>query len=188
MKQIHSCQVLHVNSTHDFNHPPTCDALITNEKELPLMVMVADCTPVLLYDPTSQAIAAIHAGRAGAFGNIINNTITLMREKFQSEPDTLIAALGPSICQQCYEVNAQIYNEAKRLGYQSALVKEANRYYLHVNQILEQQLLGAGVARDNIEISRYCTSCHSDELFSYRTEAKRTGRQAGVIMLHSSDA
>jgi YfiH family protein len=183
MKQIHSTKVLHVNSTHDFHHPPTCDAIITDKIETPLMVMVADCTPILLYDATSHAIAAIHAGRAGAFGNIINSTITLMKEKFQTKCDTLIAVLGPSICQKCYEVNKEIYNKARDLGYQNSVLKKADRYFLHVNQILEKQLLECGVKKKHIEVIWHCTSCENNKLFSYRADGTATGRQAGVIML-----
>ena len=183
MKQIHSNKVVRVNEAHNFTTPIECDAIITNESNIPLMVMVADCTPILLYDKTSHAIAAIHAGRAGAFSNIIKNTITMMSQEFNTNSKNIIAVLGPSICQNCYEVNIDIYNETKVLGYENSILQKEGKYFLHVNQILERQLLESGLKKSHIEVIKQCTSCEHETFFSYRADGGKTGRQAGVIKL-----
>jgi hypothetical protein len=183
MVQIHSDMVVKVDETHDFYHPPTCDALITDRTDIPLMVMVADCTPILLYDAKHHAIAVIHAGRAGAFNNILNNTINAMHECFSSEGKDIIAVLGPSICQACYEVNATIYNEAQRLGYSDALLQREEKYFLDVNTIVYKQLLECGVLEAHIEVVPHCSACEHETFFSYRCDGGITGRQAGIIML-----
>ncbi len=179
MKQIHS-DLVHVVTDEDFNRPPTCDALVTNKKCVPLMVMVADCSPVLLYDAKQKAVAAVHAGRAGAFQNILKNTLEAMRHEFGSKAKDVYASIGASIGVCCYEVGAEIDKEAKALGLEYAMQKREERLYLDVNAILKNQLLACGVA--NIEMLELCTCCNKGELFSYRAQSK-TGRFAGVIML-----
>jgi len=179
MKQIHS-DLVYVVTDEDFSTPPTCDALITNKKELPLMVMVADCSPVLLYDAEQKVVAAVHAGRAGAFQNILKNTLEAMRHEFGSKAKDIYATIGASIGVCCYEVGAEIEKEAKALGLEYAMQKREGHLCLDVNAILKKQLEACGVA--NIEILELCTSCNKEKLFSYRAE-KQTGRFAGVIML-----
>ena len=185
MKQIHSNNVVRVTTEHDFTTPIECDAIITDEPNIPLMVMTADCTPILLYDKKTHAIAAIHAGRAGAFSNIIKNTMTMMAQHFNSKSENIIAVLGPSICHECYEVNETIYEEAKTLGYANAVVQKDDRFFLHVNLILLQQLRECGVLQHHIDVIQHCTSCEHHTFFSYRAEDGVTGRQAGVMMLRS---
>ncbi len=187
MKQIHSNKVVRVTTEHNFTTPIACDAIMTNEPNVPLMVMTADCTPILLYDNNTHAIAAIHAGRAGAFHNIIKNSIAMMAEHFNSKSENIIAVLGPSICQNCYGVNEKIYDEAKRLGYSNAVKQQNDGFFLHVNQILMQQLQECGVAKHHIEVMEHCTSCEHHTFFSYRADGGTTGRQAGIIMSHHTN-
>ena len=78
MKQIHSNIIKIINRDDNFSHPSICDGIITNKLNTPLMVMVADCSPILLFDANKGVVAAVHAGRAGAFSNIIKNIIKEM--------------------------------------------------------------------------------------------------------------
>lgn len=181
MKQIHSSIVKKVDKSDDFNHPPICDALITDKKNTPLMVMVADCSPILFYDAKREIIAVAHAGRKGAFTNIIFNVIQSFKNDFSSDPQDIFVSIGSSILECCYEVGEEIYKEAEILNLEYALSFKDNSYYLDISKILYKQLLNAGVKRENIEISQNC-SCCSKELFSYRRE-DITGRFAGVIFL-----
>ena len=100
MEQFHSNIVKIVN---DIN-PNKCDALITNKTNTPLMVMVADCIPILFFDPIKKVIGVAHAGREGTFNNIIKNTIDKMIEAYNCEPKDIEVELGPSIQKCCYEV------------------------------------------------------------------------------------
>ena len=179
MKQIHS-DLVHVVTDEDFSRPPTCDALVTNKRGVPLMVMVADCSPVLLYDAKQKVVAAVHAGRAGAFQNILKKTLALMTQEFGSRAEDVYATIGASIGVCCYEVGDEIDKEAKALGLEYAMQKREERLYLDVNAILKKQLLECGVG--NIEMLELCTCCNKEELFSYRAEMQ-TGRFAGIIML-----
>lgn len=145
MRQIHSNDVVEVNAAHNFENPPTCDALITNKKKTPLMVMVADCAPILFYDPLCEAIGVAHAGRAGAFLNIVAQTINAMSHSYGSNAKDIVVSVGPMIQECCYEVGAEIYDECKTLALEWSIGQRAGRYYLNIAKILKSQLLDAGI-------------------------------------------
>jgi len=182
MKQIHSVDVHLVTSEDSFEMPPTCDALITDKTNIPLMVMVADCSALLFFEQDKNVIAVAHAGRAGAFGNIVKNVLESFQTHFESRAENILVSIGASIHVCCYEVGAEIYKEAQKLGLENAIEIRENRYYLDVNTIIKSQLLACGIQEEHIEISKECTSCKRERYFSYRAE-KNTGRFAGVIML-----
>jgi len=182
MKQIHSDIVKIVTSSDNFENPPTCDALITNKKETPLMVMVADCSPILFYDNLKNVIAVAHAGRAGAFKNIIQSVIQVFIGEFHSKPNDINVTIGPSIGACCYEIGEEIYLEAKLLNLAFAIKTREKRYFLDIKKILKKQLLEEGIKEENIEISDICNACKEDTFYSYRVKNK-TGRFAGVIFL-----
>jgi len=183
MKQIHSDLVHIVTKNDNFNNPPTCDALITNKKDTPLMVMVADCSPILFYDDKQKVIAVAHAGRQGAFKNIVKNTIDSFIHNFSSDINSLHVAIGASIGVCCYEVGKEVNYEAKKLGFKFAIEEKESSYFLNISKILKKQLLDCGVKKENIEISTECTKCECDKYFSYRAN-HQTGRFAGVIKLN----
>ena len=181
MKQIHS-DIVHIVTDEDFKTPPTCDALVTDKPNTPLMVMVADCSPVLFCDCKKKVIAAAHAGRQGAFKNIVKNVIEKMKTEFASDPKDLYVSVGASIGVCCYEVGSEIYEEAKALNLEYAIQKRDARFYLDVSKILNEQLISCGIKRENIEFCDECSCCNTDKYFSYRAETK-TGRFAGILML-----
>lgn len=182
MKQIHSDIVHIVTEDDNFNAPPTCDALITDRTNTPLMVMVADCSPVLFYDPVQKVVAAAHSGRTGTFKNIVKNVIEKMNFKFHSNPKNILVNIGAGIGGCCYEVGEEIVLEAKELGYDYAITKKDEKYFLNINDILQQQLKQCGIKEKNLTMTTECTACNTDKYFSYRAEGK-TGRFAGVICL-----
>lgn len=182
MKQIHS-DIVHVITNEDFLTPPTCDALITDKKNTPLMVMVADCSPVLFYDNEKKVVAVAHAGRQGAFKNIVKNVIDSFVNEFKSDIKNIHVSVGASIGVCCYEVGSEIEMQAKKLGLEYAIEQKNGNFYLDVNKILKTQLLTCKVKEENIEFLGECTCCNTDKYFSYRAK-KETGRFAGVIFLN----
>lgn len=182
MKQIHSSSIHIINENDNFNNPQSCDALITNKINIPLMVMVADCSPILFYDSVRDVIAVAHAGREGTFKNIVKNVIDSMNKNFDSISTDIKVSIGASIGVCCYEVGSEISDEAKKLSLDYAIQIRENRYYLNISKILESQLLESGILKENLEISNECTCCQSDKYFSYRAD-KNTGRFAGIICL-----
>ncbi len=183
MNQVHKDSILIVNASHNYKEIPTCDALVTNKKHVPLMVMVADCIPVLIYDPVREVVAAVHAGRAGIFKEIIPKTINKMKETYDSESKDIIVSLGPSIHQCCYEVGEDVKEEARQHGYGYAIKTAHGKYYLDLTAIGYEQLIKSGIEKKNIEKSSYCTACQTDTFYSYRAEDKNCGRFSGIIML-----
>jgi polyphenol oxidase len=181
MQQIHSNSV-HVIQNENFATPPTCDALITNKTNVPLMVMVADCTPVLFYDDAQKVIAVAHVGRAGAFKNIIRNVIECFENLYASRPEDIIVTTGANIGVCCYEVGKEICEEAKQLQLHYACMQKEGKYYLNITKIIENQLSACGVKKQNRELSSTCTACNYEDYFSYRAEGI-TGRFAGILML-----
>ena len=182
MKQIHSNLVHNVGEDDNFSNPPTCDALITNKINTPLMVMVADCSPILFYDNVKKVIAVAHAGRAGAFKNIVHNVIKSFKDNYNSDIKDIYISIGASIGNCCYKVGGEIYEEAKGLNLEYAIEKKGNNFYLHINKILKTQLLKLGIKKEHIEICDECTCCNNKKYFSYRADSK-CGRFAGVLIL-----
>lgn len=181
MCQIHSDKITLIDETFTFDTPPQCDALITNRPNIPLMVMSADCTPILLYDPVHKAIGVVHAGRAGALNEVLPKTIMAMGLEFSTIASDVNVVLGPSISGCCYEINSTIAEETQAKGYPEALRFENEKIFLDVNTILRMQLKHLEV--EKVEVIEECTACHHDRYFSYRADQQHTGRIAGVIIL-----
>jgi len=182
MKQIHSDIVHIVDAKDNFSNPPECDALLTNKKNIPLMVMVADCTPIILRDEINGVIGVVHAGRQGAFKNILKETIQKMSNTFKCETKNIKVDIGASICQKCYEVGSEIYKEAKNLNLSYSILKKEGSFYLDVNKILLNQLKDLNIKIENINIINECNACHNNKYYSYRVEGK-TGRFSGIVEL-----
>lgn len=184
MRQIHSDIIVVVDPKVDnFENPPECDALITDRPEIPLMVMTADCTPVLIFDPVQNVIAVAHAGRAGAVKGIVPKTIEKMCSDFGSSIEDIAVVLGPSIGSCCYEVGEKIAKEISDDGYSFAVIAKDGSYYLEVNAIIKKQLKEIGIKNENLEDVNICNACENKHFFSYRADRQKTGRIAGVLML-----
>ncbi|MDA3946400.1 MAG: peptidoglycan editing factor PgeF [Helicobacteraceae bacterium] len=184
MRQIHSDIVVIVDpEVHNFDNPPECDALVTDKPGIPLMVMTADCTPVLLFDPIQNVIAVAHAGRAGAVKGIVPKTIEKMCSDFGSSIEDINVVLGPSIHGCCYEVGKQIAQAVFEDGFGFAVIAREGSYYLEVNAIIKKQLEDLGIKKEKLEDINICNACENQDFFSYRADKQKTGRIAGVLML-----
>ena len=175
MNQIHSANIIVV----DENSPKlvdNCDSIITRSKNLPLMVMVADCIPILMFDDKKGIIAAIHAGRNSTFLEISKKTAEVFIEKFSSNPEDINVVFGASIQKCCYEVSEDLSKIVE-----NSFGKEfVENNYIDLQGINKKQLNDLGIK--NIEISNICTKCGDKPYFSYRKD-KKTGRFAGIIIL-----
>ena len=167
---------------------PKTDAMITSLTGICLMVMVADCVPVLVFDPVKRVSAVIHAEWRGTMQHITTNTIRGMVEHFGCKPADLIAGIGPSIGPCCYEVGEEVeklvmLNFGTSEGYlikqQQSVKPNFDLWYAN-----RKQLMDAGVKPVNIETSELCTKCNSELFFSYRASGSLTGRfAAGICIL-----
>ncbi len=182
MKQIHSSHVHKVLDTDNFESPHECDALITDKKETPLMVMVADCAPILFYDPINKVIAVAHAGREGVFQNIVKKVLDMFLKEYNSEVKNIYVSVGANIKVCCYEVGHEIVEQAEKLGMEYALKKQKSGFFLDLNAIVKKQLLKEGITHEHLAFAEECTCCKRETYFSYRADGI-TGRFCGVIML-----
>lgn len=161
------------------------DALITNRPNIPIMVLTADCVPIILFDPRKKAIAAVHAGWRGTVARILEKTIAAMQLKYQSHPQDIVAAIGPSIGPCCYQVGNDVVERAMASlsKPESCITNIDNRYYFNLWEANRIQLLDNGVSTSNIDMLKLCTKCHCDLYFSSRANGGITGRMGACIML-----
>ncbi len=170
--------------------PPQADAMITAEADLPLMMRFADCVPVLLYDPIRRAIGIVHAGWRGTLLGVAAAAVQAMGEAFDSRPQDLIAAIGPSIGPCCYEVGPEVVAQVRGAFPEAddLIIPPSNSHagaHLDLWQANRRTLQAAGVRE--IEVARLCTACLVHEFFSHRAEAGRTGRFGALISLRSGN-
>jgi len=166
---------------------PECDALITDQPGIALIVTAADCVPIFLYDPVRRAISAIHAGWRGTVAGIAGRAAEAMQATYGCRPENMLAAVGPSIGPCCYEVDdavagplRQYYGEAAR-GMLTPVAERPGKFMLDLWEANRRDLERAGITR--VSISGTCTSCGTDRLFSHRAERGTAGRGAAVITL-----
>jgi YfiH family protein len=161
------------------------DAMITDVPGLAIGVETADCVPVLLFDPAHQAVAAVHAGWRSTVKKIVQKAINRMSEEFGSEPSRMIAAIGPAIGPECYEVDEPVMDpvrEAFSFWEEVTAPRGGDRWSLDLVKANRTELMQIGLLDKNIHSAGLCTSCRKDLFYSYRAEG-RTGRMLSVIML-----
>jgi len=176
--QVHGGEVKQVESPGRWDG---FDALMTNQKGIFLTVTVADCTPILIYDPPNQAVAAIHAGWRGTALRIVHHTLSRMKEAFDTNPADCWAYIGTCIDECSYEVGADVAGH-----FQSPFKRwdeQRGKFFLDLKKANEAQLLSLGLPSAHIEISPYATVLHNDHYFSYRKEKGQTGRMLNLIGL-----
>jgi purine-nucleoside/S-methyl-5'-thioadenosine phosphorylase / adenosine deaminase len=170
------------------------DAMITAETSLGLFWGFGDCAPILLYDPRQRVIALAHGGWRGAAGAIGPRTIDVMRERFGSRPEDLLAGVGPAIQSCCYQVNDVVYEAFQRdprARDNATFVQRADdgadgaatALYLDVTESNARQILAAGVRADHLEVAPHCTGCAADLFYSHRKRPHADGRFGVVIGL-----
>lgn len=162
------------------------DALVTDQPGILLWCLVADCVPVLFYDPKRRVIAATHAGWRGTLDKICGETLKVMVEDYGCEPENILAAIGPSAGPCCYEVAGEVADLFTVAGFENIAVPYGDKYKLDLWQANKQAIIEMDVPEKNITTSALCTSCLTELFFSFRAEEGVTGRFAAIIMLQES--
>ena len=164
------------------------DGLVTDVPGLVLATFYADCVPLYLVGPVRRCIGLSHAGWRGTAGKIGKKTVELMRERYGSRPEDLYAAVGPSICQDCYEVSGDVIEEFQKAFEQKFwsrlfYAKGGGKYQLDLWRANEIVLLEAGLRPERITITDLCTCCNPDLLFSHRASHGKRGNLGAFLML-----
>ena len=162
------------------------DGLITDVPGIVLTTYYADCVPLYILDPVNKAIGLSHSGWKGTVKRIGDNTLKLMNENYGTNPKDVICCIGPSICQDCYEISEDVANEfINEFGKNNKILynKGNGNYQLNLWESVKQVFLDAGVEYDNIYTTDICTCCNKDELFSHRGHHGKRGNLAAFLML-----
>lgn len=164
------------------------DGLITDEPGVTLATFYADCVPLYLVDPVKKAIGLSHSGWRGTVGKIGKVTVEAMMREFGSRPEDMVAAIGPSICRDCYEVSEDVALEfqkayPKEAADQLLTAKEKGKYQLDLWEACRQNFLEAGIRPEKISMPQICTCCNPDFLFSHRASQGKRGNLAAFLML-----
>ncbi|MDD2702427.1 MAG: peptidoglycan editing factor PgeF [Candidatus Omnitrophica bacterium] len=157
---------------------PDADALVTDKKHVPLVILTADCPSIFLYDSKTPAIGLVHAGWKGTKEKITENSVQFMRHYCGTKPGDISVFFGPAIRKCCYEVGEEFRDF---FPYETS--GKDGRLYLDLVLANKKQLLDAGVGRECIRDCGICTGCNPEEYFSYRKQGCDCGRFISVFML-----
>jgi hypothetical protein len=174
--QVHGVRIQEAAKGGDY---PETDGLITRSKGVVLGVSVADCVPVLLFDPVQKAIAAVHSGWRGTAANIVHHAVLSMISSFSSSSQNLLAYIGPSASACCYAVGSDV----ARLFTPEFVRSADGKTLLDLKGVVRSQLLAEGVLPDKIETSPHCTISEPAMFHSFRREREKAGRMLAVIAL-----
>lgn len=211
--QTHTCNVKRVGKAekgHGITREKTffdTDGLVTKDEGVVLAAFFADCVPLYFVDPVKKAIGLSHSGWKGTLLGIGEKTVQKMQEEFGSEPKDLIAAIGPSICKNCYEVSEEVkiaFEERFWQRYQTDKVsfllgvediedekkkalfyqKENGKYQLDLWLANSLVLQKAGIEPQNISVTDVCTCCNKELLFSHRGSQGKRGNLGAFLGLN----
>lgn len=179
--QVHGNRVQVAEDIYSDRQYSQCDALVTNQPGIGLLVQQADCQAILLYDPVQKVIGAVHSGWRSSTLNIIGKTVTVLKKHFRVRPENIVAVISPSLGPCCAEF----------IHYRDELPPPFHTWQTSPNffnfwAISKMQLIEAGISNKKIDISKICTECNTD-FFSYRRVTKKgdvtTGRNGSLIVL-----
>ena len=166
------------------------DGLVTDVPGLVLSTFYADCVPLFFVDPVHQAIGLSHSGWRGTVGRMGKMTLQVMEREYKSRPEEVYCAIGPSICQKCYEVSEDVaekfMQEFPEGGQELCFPTVPGKFQLNLWKANELVLREAGVQKDHLAITNICTCCNEKLLFSHRASKGRRGNLGAFLKLNSN--
>jgi|BioPla2DNA2_1021312.scaffolds.fasta_scaffold05965_4 YfiH family protein len=162
------------------------DGLVTNLPNVALITLYADCVPLFFLDTKKKVAGLAHAGWRGTVKKIALKMIEVFINDFDSNPNDILAAIGPSIGKCCFEVDSPVaeeFNKAFKNTNKIVYSKANNKFMINLWEANKEALLEGGLLASNITVTDLCTKCHKDIFFSYRGDKGQTGRLAAVMEL-----
>lgn len=184
-EQKHTDNIKIVSSNSD--DVSDCDGLITQTPGIVLMLLFADCIPVIIYAPDKHIISVVHAGWRGTAKSIVKKTLNIMKNEFNVDIKKIKASVGPAIGQCCYPVSREVAEELENTitnncdNIFTTNIKDNNLVNVDLKKLNVQQLKEFGII--NIDKSENCTCCMNSVFYSYRGENGKTGRHAAIASL-----
>ncbi len=164
------------------------DGLVTDIPGICLVTSYADCVPLYFVDPVRKVIGLSHSGWRGTVGKIGKKTVQIMQEQFASDPADILAAVGPSVCMDCYEVSSDVIDRFKESFDEKSwgelfYEKPDGKYQLDLWKANELIFLEAGIAPEHIAVTNVCTHCNSRILYSHRAMGDKRGNLCAFLAL-----
>lgn len=200
--QTHTANVLTVTEEHlsmgilREREYTDIDGLITNKRGITLITSHADCNALFFYDPKQQAIGLAHSGWKGTLQEIGAQIIRQMSTEFDTQPEDLIAGIGPALCQTCFEVDEDVAQKfyqknpawktmafQREIGICSETGEERRKHYIDLKSVVRETLMRSGVKPENIHDMGLCSKCRPDLFYSYRGQKGKNGNMVSVMML-----
>lgn len=184
---VHSTDVIRSDEPRDLNETPIrADAILTDNPAVTLYMRYADCVPLMFHDPTKGVVGIAHAGWLGTVRGMAKTTVENMKSQYGCKPENIVAAIGPSIGVDHYEVGQDVIAEVRdAFGTQAERLLDSHNGRVRFDLWLanQVQLQEAGV--EKIEVAGVCTACHLEDWFSHRAEKGKTGRFGALIGLQA---
>jgi len=195
-RQVHGTDIVIVDETTPYNdslelQEVDADAVITQQAGRWIGVRTADCVPVLLADPVTRTIAAVHAGWRGTVRHIVRSTVEKMQKAFGVNPANIVAMIGPSICAESFEVGEEVAAAFAAAGRADCVIRKTlsplgswipySKPHVDLWQSNAMDLFEAGVALDQVDCTPLCTYQNEKVLFSARQQGIETGRIVSAI-------
>ena len=192
--QTHGCQVALVDedftslsAVEQTSRLEGVDALITQLPGYCIAISTADCVPILLYDKEKKVVAAVHAGWRGTVQDIALLTLQKMQSAFGSQPQDIVACIGPSISQDSFEVGEEVHQAFVDKGYDMERISRIHpktlKHHIDLWEANRCQLLNFGIPAEQIEVAQICTYIHHEQFFSARRLGIASGRILSGIMI-----
>lgn len=164
------------------------DGMVTDVPGICLVTFYADCVPLYFVDPVHRAIGLSHSGWRGTVKRMGQVTLERMKEAYGTKPEDVFAAIGPSICQDCYEVSGDVIEEFRENFSESVwpqlfYEKENGKYQLNLWRANQIVLTEAGVEAQNIAVTNLCTHCNPEILFSHRSTGVKRGNLSALLAI-----
>lgn len=166
------------------------DGLITNEEGIMLATFYADCVPLYFVDPVNRAIGLAHSGWKGTVNRMGREMVHAMGKAFGTRQEDLLVAIGPSICQECYEISVDVAEQFMNAFPDAAVQKEilyetipGEKYHLNLQRTNAIIFEECGIPRKQISVTDICTCCNPDYLFSHRASQGKRGNLAAFLGL-----
>lgn len=189
VRQVHGSAVLRAEAgTASSLAQLKADIIVTGDPSVAIAIQTADCVPLLIADSRNGVVAAAHAGWRGLAARVPSVAVAALRREFESDPADLVAAAGPSISSERYEVGSDVRHRFVEAGFDGGQIdrwfRDGNRpahWQFDGWAATRDQLIDAGMQPDRIHMARLCTAANPDHFCSYRRDGAPAGRMAAVI-------
>lgn len=170
------------------NRFSSVDGLITDKPGIPLCTVYADCVPLFFLDKKQGVIASVHSGWRGTVQRIGQKAVKMLIDEYNSHPEDILAAIGPSIGECHFEVSDEIAGIFDKEFGEDTVVKYDNKYHVNLEKACYSQFIAEGIPEKNITAAGICTYCNSDLLFSHRKTNGIRGNLGAIIELKGGNS